>query len=338
VLFSLYARCKRALFGVSILPIATSVVGLTVGMPNSVLAADTYPTRPIRLVVPYPPGGGPDILARILGENMGTDLGQSVVVENRAGAGGNIGAQAVARSDPDGYTLLVCAFSCGVSPLIYDPAPFDLQQDFEPVALLGKVPSVLLVNTKLPLNNLKEFMQYAKAHPNELNAASSGIGSSPHFAIELLRSATDTDLTHIPYKGSGQVTGDLLGGQVDVFFDNLSPALPNIKAGKLRALAVTSEQRAPSLPDVPTFVEHGYPNFVITPWFALMAPATTPPEILDRLNKAVNDAFQEPKIADKIKHLGIGEMGGSRSELATFLAAETQKWKRVVEEGQIKGQ
>lgn len=309
---------------------------LMLGVPwRQGVAAEPYPLRPIKLVVPYPAGGGPDILARLLGEAVSESLGQPVIIDNRAGASGNIGTQTVARANADGYTLLMCAFSCSVAPFMYAPVPFSLEKEFDPVILAARVPSVLLVKPSLPIKSVREFMEFAKANPNKLNAASSGVGSSPHLAIELLRSSTGIQLTHVPYKGSGQVTADLLGGQVDLFFDNLPPALPNVKAGKLRALAVTSEIRAKSLPDVPTFAESGYPALVITPWFGVMAPVKTPPAILDKLNAAFNQALKNSKVAQKLIDMGYDSAGGSRAEAGQFLANESQKWKKVIEENHI---
>ncbi len=306
--------------------------------PQAASAAPAYPDHPVTIVVPYPPGGGPDILARVLSEAMGRSLGQAVLVENRGGAGGNIGGQYVAHSRPDGYTLLMCAFSCSVAPLIYTPAPFDLQKDFDPIVLAGKVPSVLLVNPGVPAHTLNELLAYAKSHPGKLNAASSGIGSSPHLAIELLRTVTGVSVTHVPYKGSGQVTGDLLSGQVDMYFDNLPPSLPNIKNGQLRALAVTSEKRSPSLPDVPTFTESGFPDFVLTPWFGLMAPANTPDAVLDKLNQAVNLALKDPTVAQRVKDLGVEDAGGTRADITAFINGETKKWQRVVKQNHVQAQ
>jgi len=301
-------------------------------------SAAEFPDRPVSIVVPFPAGGTPDILARVLGEAVGKRLGQPVVVDNRGGAGGNIGAQAVARAKPDGQTLLMCAFGCSVAPLIYKPAPYDIKKDFAPVAMLATVPSVLVVNPKVPAKSVGELLAYARANPGKLNSASSGVGTSAHLATELLRAQTGVDLTHVPYKGAGQVATDLLGGQVDMYFDNLPASLPSIKSGKLRALAVASEKRSPSVPDVPTFAEAGVPNFVITPWFGLLAPAGTPEPVLQRLNAAFNDALKDPAVAERMTQLGVVTAAGSRAALADFIAGETVKWKAIIEKRGIRAE
>ncbi len=307
------------------------------GFAPSAQAAD-FPDHAITLIVPFPAGGTPDILGRVLSEAIGKNLGQTLIVENRAGASGNIGAQAVARSKADGYTLLMCAFGCSVAPLIYSPAPYDLEKQFAPVAMLGTVPSVLVINPNVPAKSLQELLAYARANPNKLNSASSGIGTSAHLATELLRSETGVQVTHVPYKGAGQVAADLLGGQVDMYFDNLPASLPNIKSGKLRALAVAGDKRSPSIPDVPTFAEAGVPNFVITPWFGVMAPAATPPAVLDRLNQAFNEALKSPAVAERMEQLGIVTAAGTRETLATFITGETVKWKAIIAKNGIKAE
>lgn len=301
-------------------------------------APDVYPTRPISVVVPFPAGGTPDILARVLGDAVGRQLGQPMVVDNRGGAGGNIGAQAVARAKPDGYTLLMCAFGCSVAPLIYRPAPYDIQKDFAPVAMLATVPSVLVVNPKVPAKTLQELLAYARANPDKLNSASSGIGTSAHLATELLRTQQGLQITHVPYKGAGQVAADLLGGQVDMYFDNLPASLPSIRAGKLRALAVASDRRSPSIPDVPTFAEAGVPNFIIAPWFGLLAPAGTPEPVLERLNNAINQALREPAVVERMNQLGMLTEAGSRAALGHFISNETAKWKTIIDKNGIRAE
>jgi tripartite-type tricarboxylate transporter receptor subunit TctC len=300
-------------------------------------AAD-FPARPLSLVVPFPAGGTPDILARVLGEVIGKSLGQTVIIENRGGASGNIGAQYVARAEADGHTLLVCAFGCAIAPSLYKPAPYDIVKDFEPVAMIGTVPSVLVVNPNVPAKSVKELIDYARSHPGKLNSASSGIGTSAHLATELLNSKAGISLTHIPYKGAGQVAADLLGGQVDMYFDNLPASLANIRAGRLRALAVASTSRSPSIPDIPTFAEAGVPDFLITPWFGIMAPARTPQPVLDRLNKEFTAALRSPEVAAKMKDLGVETRPESREELARFIAGENAKWKAVIEANHIRAE
>ena len=315
--------------------LARTCLALVAALPMALAAthavAADFPERPVSIVVPFPAGGTPDILARVLGEAVGKRLGQPVVVDNRAGAGGNIGAQAVMRAKPDGHTLLMCAFGCSVAPLIYKPAPYDIKKDFAPVAMLATVPSVLVVNPKVPAKSLGELLTYARANPGKLNSASSGVGTSAHLATELLRAQVGVDLTHVPYKGAGQVASDLLGGQVDMYFDNLPASLPSIKAGKLRALAVASEKRSPSIPGVPTFAEAGVKNFIITPWFGLLAPAGTPEAALQRLNLAFNEALKDPAVAQRMVELGVLTAPDSRAALSEFIASESSKWKTIIE-------
>ena len=310
---------------------------LSTTLPAVVHAAD-FPTKPITLVVPFPPGGTPDILARVLSDTLSKSLGQTLVVENRVGASGNIGAQMVARSEPDGYTLLMCAFGCTVAPALYTPSPYDIVKDFAPITMLGTVPSVLVVNPRVPAKNLQEFLAYAKAHPGKLNSASSGIGGSAHLGTELLRSKAGVDVAHIPYKGAGQVAADLLGGQVDMYFDNLPASLASIRSGKLRALAVASEKRSPSIPDVPTFAEAGVPDFLITPWFGIMAPAKTPVAVLDRLNQAFVAALKSPAVVSRMEQLGVDIAPGTRQELGKFIVSENAKWKAIIQANNIRAE
>jgi len=320
---------------VSTAALSTAVLMLAAAAPA---AAADFPTRPITLVVPFPAGGTPDILARILSETLGKRLGQPLIVENRAGAGGNIGAQAVARAAPDGYTLLMCAFGCTVAPSLYQPPPYDIVKDFAPVAMVGTVPSVLVVNPKVPAKTLPELLAYARANPGALNSASSGVGGSAHLATELLKQRAGIDVAHIPYKGAGQVAADLLGGQVDMYFDNLPASLANIRAGKLRALAVASSKRAPAIPDVPTFAESGVPDFLITPWFGVMAPARTPDATLAALHDAFTEALAAPEVAAKMRELGVETAAGTRQALGDFVTTETARWKDVIQANHIKAE
>jgi tripartite-type tricarboxylate transporter receptor subunit TctC len=300
--------------------------------------AATFPSHPITLVVPYTAGGAPDVFARSLTEAVGKALGQPVIIDNKTGAGGNIGAQFVQRANPDGYTLLMCAFGCAVAPALYRPAPYDIVKDFAPITLLGTVPSVLVVNPQVPAKNLAELIAYAKSHPGKLNAGSAGVGTSPHLAIELLRAKTGAQVTHIPYKGVAAVASDLLGGQVDMLFDNLPSSLANIRAGKLRALAVASEKRSPSIPDVPTFAEAGVPDFYVIPWFGLMAPAKTPPEVLDRLNAAFVEALNDPAVKARTAQQGIDVTPGTRAGMADFLLNERDKWTQIIKANNIRAE
>ncbi|OZI78027.1 ABC transporter substrate-binding protein [Bordetella genomosp. 12] len=310
-------------------------IAACLAMAAGAQAAD-FPNRPITLVVPFPAGGTPDILARILSEPMAARLGQPFIIENRAGAGGNIGAQAVMRAPADGQTLLMCAFGCAVAPALYQPPPYDIQKDFTPVTMLGTVPSVLVINPKVPAQTVGELIAYAKAHPGALNAASSGIGGSAHLATELFKQRAGVEIAHIPYKGAGQVAADLLGGQVDMYFDNLPASLPSIRAGKLRALAVASAARSASIPDVPTFAEAGLPGFLITPWFGILAPAGTPPATVEKLRAAFAASLAAPQVVERMRELGV--QAAVDVPFGAFLADETARWKDVIERNHIRAE
>ncbi|PJX20949.1 ABC transporter substrate-binding protein [Advenella sp. S44] len=298
--------------------------------------AESFPARTITIVVPFPAGGTPDILARIMGEKASAQLKQTIVVENKAGAGGSIGIQATARSKNDGYTLVMCAYGCAVAPSLYKPAPYNIETQFAPVVMVGTVPSVLVTNPKnVPAKTVQEFVSYARDNPGKINAASSGIGGSAHIGIEMIKREADIDIAHIPYKGAGQVAGDLLGGQIDMYFDNLPASLASIQNGRLNAIAVASSQRSAAIPDVPTFAESGYPDMLITPWFGLLAPAGTPEQNISKLNAAFNAAFKDPEVQKKFTDLGVNIAGGSSQALAEFIKSETAKIATLIEENNI---
>jgi tripartite-type tricarboxylate transporter receptor subunit TctC len=294
-------------------------------------AAQNYPTKPVRLVVPFPPGGTTDILAREVGQRLSASLGQTVVIDNRPGAGGNIGAELVAKSAPDGYTLLMCTVSThAINPNLYAKLPYDHVADFAPVILVASVPNVLEVTPSLPVNSVADLIKLAKEKPGQINFASSGSGTSIHLSGELFKTMAGVDMTHVPYKGSAPALTDLIGGQVQVMFDNLPSSLPQIKAGKLRAIAVTSAQRAPALPNVPTIAESGLPGFEATSWFGVVAPAGTPPAIVARLNADLNQWLQTPEAREKLLAQGAAAAGGSPEQFAAYIRAETEKWAKVV--------
>jgi tripartite-type tricarboxylate transporter receptor subunit TctC len=293
--------------------------------------AQTYPAKPIRLVVPFPPGGTTDILAREVGQRLSQAFGQSVVVDNRPGAGGNIGSELVARSAPDGYTLLMATVGThAINPSLYAKMPYDHVKDFAPVVLVASVPNVLEVTPSLPVYTVADLIKLAKEKPGQINFASSGSGTSIHLSGELFKAMAGVDMTHVPYKGSAPAIADLIGGQVQVMFDNLPSSLPQIKAGKLRAIAVTSAQRAPALPEVPTIAESGLPGFEASSWFGLVAPAGTPPAIIARINAEVNQWLQSPEAKEKLLAQGAAAAGGSPEQFAAYIRAETEKWARVV--------
>ncbi|MFO1323129.1 MAG: tripartite tricarboxylate transporter substrate binding protein [Burkholderiales bacterium] len=297
-----------------------------------------YPNKPIRIVVPFPAGGTTDILARAVAQKLTETTGQPVVVDNRPGAGGNIGAELVAKSPPDGYTLLMGTVGThAINASLYKSMPFDHVRDFAPVILVAGVPNVLVVNPSLPVNSVQELIAYGKANPGKLNFASSGNGTSIHLAGELFKTTTGVQMAHIPYKGSAPALVDLMGGQVQLMFDNLPSALPQIKAGKLRALAVTSAQRSSALPDVPTVAESGLPGFEASSWFGLLAPTGTPKDIVAKLNGEVAKWLATPEAKEKLASQGAIVAGGlTPDDFARHIAAETAKWQKVVKESGAK--
>ncbi len=296
-----------------------------------VVSAQSYPNRTIRLVVPFPAAGTTDILARAAAQKLTEAFGQSVVVDNRPGAAGNIGSDLVAKSAPDGYTLLMGTVGThAINPSLYSKMPYDHVKDFVPVVLVAGVPNVLVVNPALPVNSVADLIKLAKDKPGQINFASSGSGTSIHLSGELFKTMAGVDITHIPYKGSSPALTDLIGGQVQIMFDNLPSALPQIKAGKLRAIAVTSSKRAPVLPDVPTISESGVPGFEASSWFGMLAPAGTPAPIVARINAEVNKWLQSAEAREKLLSQGAEAAGGSPEQFANHIRAESEKWAKVV--------
>jgi tripartite-type tricarboxylate transporter receptor subunit TctC len=296
-----------------------------------------YPTKPIRIVVPFPAGGTTDILARAVAQQLSQAWGQQVIVDNRPGAGGNIGSELVAKSAPDGYTLLMGTVGThAINPSLYAKMPYDHVKDFAPVILVAGVPNVLVVHPSVPANTVAELIAYGKANPGKLNFASSGSGTSIHLAGELFKVQTGLQMTHVPYKGSAPAIQDLLGGQVQLMFDNLPSALPQIKAGKLRALGVTSASRAAALPDVPTIAESGLPGFEASSWFGLLAPAGTPRDVIARLDAEVAKWLATPDAKEKLLAQGAIAAGGTPDDFTRHIAAETAKWAKVVKESGAK--
>ena len=314
---------------IRILQCITLMVMLVIGWGDA--AAQTYPEHPIRLVVPFPPGGTTDIIAREVGQQLTQTLGQSVVIDNRPGAGGNIGSELVARSAPDGYTLLMCTVGThAINPSLYAKLPYDHIADFAPVILVASVPNVLEVTPTLPVYSVADLIKLAKQKPGQINFASSGSGTSIHLSGELFKAMAGVDMTHVPYRGSAPALADLISGQVQVMFDNLPSSLGQIKAGKLRAIAVTSAQRAPALPDVPTIAESGLPGFEATAWFGVVAPAGTPPAVIARINRDLNQWLQTPDAREKLLAQGAVAEGDTPQQFAAYIRAETEKWARVV--------
>jgi tripartite-type tricarboxylate transporter receptor subunit TctC len=294
-------------------------------------SAANYPAKPMRLVVPFPAGGTTDILARAVAQKLSETWGRQVIVDNRPGAGGNIGSDLVAKATPDGYTLLMGTVGThAINPSLYKNMPYDHVKDFAPVILVAGVPNVLVVNPSLPVHSVPELIAYAKANPGKLNFASSGNGTSIHLSGELFKAMTGVEMTHVPYKGSAPALTDLIGGQVQLMFDNLPSSLPFIKAGKLRALAVTSGARAAALPDLPTLAESGLPGFEASSWFGVLAPAGTPRDIVARLNGAIAGWLASPEAKEKLLAQGAIAAGGTPEDFARHIGAETSKWAKVV--------
>lgn len=303
------------------------VLGATCGAP--VAWATAYPTRPIKIVVPVAAGGGTDYSARVLGQRMSTALGQSVVIENRPGASGNIGAELVAKAAPDGYTLVMPITSFPVNPSLFKQMSFDTEKDFAPVVLVGSLPLILVVHPDTPAQSTAELVAYARKNPGKLNYANSGNGTTAHLAGEMFKRMAKIDIVSVNYKGGGPAVADLLGGHVQIYFSTIPSALPHIQAGKLKALAVTGNARLSSLPDIPTVAESGVPDFEITAWFGLFAPAKTPDAVIERLNVEANKVLQQADFQQSLLQHGVLPGGGSPSQLATHLRDEISKWRAV---------
>ena len=300
-------------------------------------SAQGYPAKPLRLVVPFPAGGNTDIYARPIAQKLGDLLGQQVVVDNRPGAGGSIGGELVAKSPPDGYTLIAGTTSTfGIGPNLYRKLPYDPVKDFTPVILSSLAQNMLVVHPSVPARSVKELIALARAHPGKLNFASAGNGTSSHVAGELFKSMAKVELTHIPYKGTGLAMIDLLSGQVDMIFDSVTTALTQVKAGKLRALAVTGSRRLELMPDLPTVSEAGVPGFEVSAWFAIFAPANTPKGVVARLNSELNKVLLMPEIRATWAQQGAEVAGGAPERLAAHVESELAKWAKVVREANIR--
>ena len=300
-------------------------------------SAQGYPTKPIKMIVPFPPAGSTDLSARAVAGKLQERLGQPVVIENKPGAGGNIGGEQAAKSPADGYTLFVGTVGTNaINASLYSKMPFDHQKDFAPVILLSKTPNVLVVNPSLPVNSVADVIKLAKSKPGELTFASSGVGTSIHMSGELFKAMAGLQMTHVPYKGSGPMLIDLISGQVNMAFDNLSAAIQHIKAGKLKALATTGATRAPTMPDLPTVQEAGLAGYDSTSWNAIFAPAGTPKDVVDRLNRELNAILGTPETRKFFADQGAEAGGGTPDQLAAFVRAETAKWSKVVKDSGAK--
>ncbi len=297
---------------------------------SGALAAD-YPSKPVRLVVPFSAGGTSDLLARVVAERLGGALGQSVIVDNKPGAGGNIGSDIVAKAAPDGYTLLLGTVGThAINSSLYKKMPYDASKDFAPVTLVASVPNMLVVHPSVPVKSVQELIALGKAKPGTLSFASSGNGSSIHLSGELFKSLAEVDMLHVPYRGSSPAVNDLLGGQVNMMFDNMPSSLPHVKAGKLRALAVTSATRSPAMPDLPTLAESGIKGYDAAAWFGILAPAGTPPEVVQKLNAEIIKLLKMPEVADRLSAQGAVPTTNTPEQFADYIKSETAKWAKVV--------
>ena len=297
--------------------------------------AQAYPTRPVRLVVGFPPGGGTDITARLIGQWLSERLGQQFVIENRPGAGSNIATEGVARAAADGYTLLLVSTAHAINATLYDKLNYNFLRDIAPVAGIIRVPNVMEVNPSLPPKSVSEFIAYAKANPGKVNYASGGNGTAQHLSGELFKMMTGVVMVHVPYRGDAPALTDLIGGQVQVMFGSIPPSLEHIRAGKLRALAVTTATRSEALPDIPT-VSDFVPGYEASAWYGIGAPRNTPAEIVDKLNKEINAALSDPKIKARLADLGGTVLSGSPADFGKLIADETEKWGKVVRAANIK--
>ena len=314
--------------------VAMAAITTAVGSPFA-MAQGAYPSKPVTLVVTYPPGGGADAMARLIGPKMGEALGQSVVIENKPGAGGQIGAAAVAKAAPDGYTLMLDASSFSVNPSLYPKLPYDSAKAFQPVGVIALFPNVVLVNANFPVKNIAELIGAAGKSKNAVSFASSGNGSAQHLAGALFESAAKVDMVHVPYKGGGPALNDVIGGQVPLFFGNLASTLQHVQSGKLRALAVTSGSRSSILPDVPTLSESGLKGTEIYEWNAVFAPANTPEFVMKKLATAFQQAIDSPEVRARIAQLGGEIQKGSPEQAKKFIEQQTNLWQRVIKERNI---
>lgn len=295
-----------------------------------------YPNKSIRMVAPFSPGGATDALARIVGQKLSERLGQPVVVDNRVGAGGNIGADLVAKAAPDGYTLLLGGVPHAISATLYAKLPYDLQKDLAPVAEIATFPSMIVLHPSLPATSVRELIALAKARPGELNFGSAGNGSPNHLALELFKTMAGVKMVHIPYKGSGQVIGDLLAGQVQLASLGFPVATPHVKSGKLRAIAVTSIERSPLLPGIPTVSEAGLPGFNVTSWYGVFAPAATPKDLVGRLNAEIAGVVASPDVRQRLAVMGAEPAAGEPGQFARYVREEIAKWAKVVKDSGAK--
>ncbi len=313
----------------------TALLLVLAGPIHAQESAQPYPTRPVRLIIPIAPGGGPDTISRAVGQKLGDQLGQTVVPDNRPGASGTIGLDVVRTAAPDGYTLVVISVSQVIRPLVYQ-APYDLARDFAPVSQLSAQGYVLVVSNALPVKSVRELVAHAKANPGKLNYASVGQGSQIHLMTELFRSFARIEVIHVPYKGITAAYPELMSGTIQFVFGGITSALPHVKSGRLRGLAVSGAKRMSALPDLPTVSEAGVPGFVVTQWYGVLAPARTPRGIVEHLNREINRALRDPEVVRRIAAEGSEAVGSTPQELAAHIGAERARWAKVIKEAGIK--
>jgi len=312
------------------------VVALSLALAATAALAQDYPTRPIHMIVPYPPGGGTDIVARVITEPLGQALGQPIVIDNRGGAAGNVGTEAAARATPDGYTMLFTLSSHTINPKLYAKLPFDVEKDFVPIGLAANIPQILVANPSLPVNNVQELIAYAKANPGKLNFASVGTGSPGHIAGELFKLKTGVDIVHVPYKGGGPAVTDTLGGQVQLLFVSMPAAWQFVKAGRLKAFAVTSDKRSVVAPDIPTLAEAGVPDCVVNSWYGALVPAKTPPAAVAKLAAALAKVVQSSDVKERLLLQGAEATTSTPQEFDALIRDELAKWDYVIRAAKIK--
>jgi tripartite-type tricarboxylate transporter receptor subunit TctC len=312
-----------------------TITAFSLALCASVAAAQHYPNRPIRLVVPFPAGGPIDIIGRLVAQKLGDTLGQQMVVDNRAGAGGNIGTDLVAKSPADGYTLLSGGMGSLIMNPIIDKVPYDTLRDFAPVILMASAPNVLVTHPSLPVRDVKGLIALARAHPGQLNYGSGGVGSTPHLSGALFNSMTGVNIVHIPYKGNAPAITDLLGGQVQLAYLGIPPVQPHIQSGKLKALAVTSERRSATLPQVPTIAESGVPGYELSPWYGILAPAGTPSDIVMKLNAAIAKIVRTPEMKEKLAGIGAEAETTTPEAYGARMKSDLARWTKVIRSAHI---
>ena len=321
---------RRLIVGLLAQAALSGLPGLVAAQPGTATPTLNWPVKPIRLVVGYSAGGATDLIARQVGQRLSEQLGQPVTIDNRTGANSNVGAEAVSHAPADGYTLYVYTIANTINASLYPRLGYDPVKDFEPIGLIASIPNVLVVNPTLPIQSVGDYQRFAKANKEGITFASSGSGSSIHLSGEIFKMQSRLNLLHVPYRGSAPAISDLIGGQVQSMFDNMPSALPHIKAGRLRAIAVTSAQRSPLLPDVPTLAESGYPGLEVQSWFGLAAPTGTPAAVLERLNQALNKSLAQPELRQRLQEMAATPLPGTPEQMRQTVANEIKRWREVV--------